>query len=98
MSMKLKDSLSMGDLEKINAATKRWDPESKQWAQDAFRGAIESVSVLVEEWTLDPPVEPTPAAFRQLPAKLGMRIQRALNAHILSLGLTDEDLDDASKS
>ena len=92
MSMKLKDSVSMGDLEKINAASKRFDKESGQWAQDAFRGAIESVGILVEEWTLDPPVEPTPAAFRQLPAKFGMRIQRALNAHILSLGLTDEDL------
>ena len=52
MSMKLKDSLSMGDLEKINAASQRWDAESGQWKQDAFRGAIESVGVLVEEWTL----------------------------------------------
>ena len=97
MSMKLKDSLSMGDLEKINAASQRYDPESGQWKQDAFRGAIESVGVLVEEWTLSPPTAPTPAGFRSLPAKLGMRIQRGLNTHITSLGLTDEDLAGESK-
>ena len=94
MSIKLRDNLSMGDAEKINAGGKFFDARFNQWRTDEFAALITMIEVVVEEWTIDPPEPPTAEGFRKLPIKLGNKIGPAVTDHIKALGLTDEDLDE----
>lgn len=86
----------MGDLETLGKRAQVYDAAVGQWRTDALTGAIEVIGILVEEWSvLTPTGQPAPLSpdgLRSLDAKTGMRVVRALNAHVEAQGLTAEDL------
>ena len=96
MWVELRDDLSMGDVEKINQNAQRYDADSNSWVRDPLYAAIEAVPILVVEWALPGAPPPTPDGLRQLPAKLGMKVQRVLDKHLLAQGLSETDLTDGS--
>jgi len=94
--MVLRDDLTTGDIEKMNSLGAVFDEPSGQWRDDPFRAAIESVGLLVEEWTVADaagnPLSPTPDSVRGLSIQRGREIIIAVTDHIKNQGFTSEDL------
>ena len=96
--MTLRDDLSMADAKKISAAGQVYDSRFKQWRDDAFESLGAMVEIVVEEWTIVPPVPPTADGFFSLPITLGNLIGPALTDHIKAIGLSEEVLGSESGS
>jgi len=98
--IELRDDLTMGDLEKISRMASTYSAEDGQWRDDPFRAALESVSLVVTEWTVADaagnPLPPNSESLRGMPIKQGRPIIRAISEHIREQGLTPEDLADGS--
>ena len=83
--MVLRSDLTMEDLKDISDMARRYDDENRVHFIDEAHGAAEAIGVLVEEWHLVPPCEPTTANYTALPISLGLRIQKVISDFLVHM-------------
>lgn len=94
----LRDEFTFGDQQSIYRACKVFHRPSGQFFNDELEGAARMVDLLVDEWGVDPVMEPTGENLKKLPAKQSREIMQALKEHVAERVGDDEDLPDASVS
>ena len=83
--MDLREDITMAEIEQIVRMGQRWDAQTRQYVDDPMYASIEACGIVVSEWNVDPPCEPTGENLRKMPAKFGMKIQNAIDDYLIEL-------------